>query len=88
MTMSKPTLGFKGLVCPRCEADDTMTLCLEGLDTLVCTNCQDETAIDVIRSRAAAYSGFLAWLDRAVSRPVAIEPMPRIAGHPSGDPGA
>lgn len=76
--MSKPTPGFPGLTCPKCDEPDTLALCLEGLDTLACTSCQDETLIEGLRERIAAYSAFLAWFDRAMTRPVPVGPMPRI----------
>lgn len=67
---SKPVRGFPGLRCPKCGNENTLSVDLDYVASLRCTDCTDETTISEIQELLEKWQAFLSWIELT---PVVLE---------------
>lgn len=63
-TQKKVTKGFK-VRCPYCGVEDTLSVRLDDVHAMTCSDCSSDVTPEDIRETIEAWSKLLAWLDTA-----------------------
>lgn len=56
---------FAGLTCPKCGAEDCISLDLDDLISFHCRECEDCFDVNDVRKSIEQWSKVLAWIDAA-----------------------
>jgi hypothetical protein len=83
--MAKAQAGFVGLKCVHCGNAGGVSLSLYDLDTVHCTECDDEYTLSEVRDTIDQWAQVLAWRDLAPPRQGAAPALrPARAGEVAG----
>lgn len=75
------------LICPRCMEKQTISITLDGCDTLTCKGCNEDYNVPDVEALIESWTAVLPWLRAAIrSHPSVNQPAPPRAAEPNHEP--